>query len=146
MYPREDMTSPALDRWIARAFARQRPTAGLTALTHAADASAAAAGSHAPEVEQGGRAGRLAGEECEKHLSHCRAALAAGGRPAVVTPWIDEARVCAVNPPCPVGGQAGEGNGRQGRSAGSVAGVVVAGRKESSGGSLVGCLPSLFFR
>ncbi|WP_123972363.1 hypothetical protein [Streptomyces sp. Ag109_O5-1] len=76
----------ALDQWIARAFAPDRLTASLTALTHAS-AAASAAETHTPEQAQA----RQAIKDCERRLSRYQAALEAGADPAVVTQWINAA-------------------------------------------------------
>lgn len=135
---REDMICPALDQWIARAFAPERLTATLTALTHAA----AASDGRAPEVEQARRAVRKG----EKRLSHYRAALAAGAGPAVLTQWINEARICTASPRAPSADGVGEGEWLPGAVCGVRRGVVVAGREESSSGSLVGWCPFVLFQ
>ncbi|WP_280869171.1 recombinase family protein [Streptomyces sp. MJP52] len=88
VYLREDTITPHLDRWIARAFAPDRLTPTLTALTHAAAAAAKAAAAGTPEEDQA----RRTLKECDKRLARYRAALAAGADPTVVTQWINDAQ------------------------------------------------------
>ncbi|MGW7425056.1 recombinase family protein [Streptomyces sp. NPDC054813] len=84
---REDVVCRALDQWIARAFAPDRLTATLTALTHAS-AAASTAETHTPEQAQA----RQTIKDCERRLARYRAALEAGADPAVVTQWINAAQ------------------------------------------------------
>ncbi|WP_221305078.1 alcohol dehydrogenase catalytic domain-containing protein [Streptomyces sp. Ag109_O5-1] len=84
---RENVVCRALDQWIARAFAPDRLTATLTALTHAS-AAASTAETHTPEQAQA----RQAIKDCERRLSRYQAALEAGADPAVVTQWINAAQ------------------------------------------------------
>ncbi|MEU1598729.1 hypothetical protein ABZ468_39445 [Streptomyces sp. NPDC005708] len=84
---REDAVCQALDAWIARAFAPDRLTATLTALSHASIA-ASTAQVQTPEQDQA----RQAIKQCERRLAHYQAALEAGADPAVVTEWINEAQ------------------------------------------------------
>ncbi|MFB7599557.1 recombinase family protein [Streptomyces sp. NPDC056160] len=87
VYLREDAVCRALDRWIAKAFAPDRLTATLTALTHAS-AAANAAETSTPQQTQA----RKMVKECERRLARYQAALEAGADPAVVTQWINEAQ------------------------------------------------------
>ncbi|WP_344412031.1 zinc ribbon domain-containing protein [Streptomyces glomeratus] len=87
VYLREDTVCQALDRWIARAFAPQRLSATIEALTHAS-AAASTAETQTPEQAQA----RQAIKECERRLTRYQAALDAGADPAVVTQWINEAQ------------------------------------------------------
>ncbi|MER7840911.1 hypothetical protein ABTY98_34700 [Streptomyces sp. NPDC096040] len=84
---REDVVCRALDQWIARAFAPDRLTATLTALTHAS-AAASTAETHTPEQAQA----RQTIRDCERRLARYQAALEAGADPAVVTQWINAAQ------------------------------------------------------
>ncbi|WP_405884008.1 hypothetical protein OG747_38790 [Streptomyces sp. NBC_01384] len=77
----------ALDQWIARAFAPDRLTATITALTHAS-AAASTAETHTPEQAQT----RQAIKDCERRLARYQAALEAGVDPTVVTQWINNAQ------------------------------------------------------
>ena len=87
VYLREDVLCQALDPWIARAFAPERLTATIEALTHAS-ATASAAETRTPEQAQA----RQAIKDCERRLDRYQAALEAGADPAVVTQWINEAQ------------------------------------------------------
>ncbi|MEV6293391.1 recombinase family protein [Streptomyces sp. NPDC051896] len=87
VYLREDIVCQALDRWIARAFAPDRLSATIEALTHAS-AAASTAEPQTPEQTQA----RQAIKECERRLARYQAALDAGADPAVVTQWINEAQ------------------------------------------------------
>jgi site-specific DNA recombinase len=87
VYLREDVLCQALDPWIARAFAPERLTATIEALTHAS-ATASAAETRTPEQAQA----RQAIKDCERRLARYQAALEAGADPAVVTQWINEAQ------------------------------------------------------
>ncbi|MGW0997098.1 hypothetical protein ACWD5V_28205 [Streptomyces sp. NPDC002523] len=84
---REDIVCQALDAWIARAFAPERLTATITALS-AASIAASTAPVHTPEQAQA----RQAIKESERRLARYQAALDAGADPAVVTQWINEAQ------------------------------------------------------
>ncbi|MFI1733902.1 recombinase family protein [Streptomyces acidicola] len=84
---REDIMCRALDAWIARAFAPERLTATITALSQASIA-ANAAQSQTPEQTQA----RRAIKECEQRLARYQAALDSGADPAVVTQWINDAQ------------------------------------------------------
>ncbi|WP_406443018.1 hypothetical protein OHB00_42110 [Streptomyces sp. NBC_00631] len=77
----------ALDQWIARAFAPDRLSGTIEALTHAS-AAASTAEPHTPEQAQA----RQAIKECERRLARYQAALDAGADPTVVTQWINEAQ------------------------------------------------------
>ncbi|MET7934295.1 hypothetical protein [Streptomyces sp. NPDC005322] len=72
---------------MARAFAPDRLTATLTALSQASHA-ASAAQPQSPEQVQA----RQAIKECERRLARYQATLDAGADPAVVTQWINEAQ------------------------------------------------------
>ncbi|MGW1913125.1 recombinase family protein [Streptomyces sp. NPDC002076] len=87
VYLRGDIVCQALDRWIARAFAPDRLSATIEALTHAS-AAASTAEPQSPEQAQA----RQAIKECERRLARYQAALDAGADPAVVTRWINEAQ------------------------------------------------------
>ncbi|MGW1169959.1 recombinase family protein [Streptomyces sp. NPDC002550] len=87
VYLREDLVCQALDQWIARAFAPDRLSATIEALTHAS-AAASTAEPQTPEQTQA----RQAIKECERRLARYQAALDAGADPAVVTQWINEAQ------------------------------------------------------
>ncbi|MFF4690502.1 recombinase family protein [Streptomyces sp. NPDC001307] len=87
VYLREDVVCQALDRWIARAFAPDRLSATIEALT-LASAAASAAEPQTPEQAQA----RQAIKECERRLARYQAALDAGADPAVVTQWINQAQ------------------------------------------------------
>ncbi|MGW5433608.1 zinc ribbon domain-containing protein [Streptomyces sp. NPDC004059] len=87
VYLREDIVCQALDEWIARAFAPDRLSATIEALTHAS-AAASTVEPHTPEQAQA----RQAIKECERRLVRYQAALDAGADPAVVTQWINEAQ------------------------------------------------------
>ncbi|MGW4562139.1 recombinase family protein [Streptomyces sp. NPDC004561] len=87
VYLREDIVCQALDRWIARAFASDRLSATIEALTHAS-AAASTAETQTPEQAQA----RQAIKDCERRLARYQAALDAGADPAVVTQWINEAQ------------------------------------------------------
>ncbi|MFI1166163.1 recombinase family protein [Streptomyces sp. NPDC020801] len=84
---REDIVCQALDTWIARAFAPDRLTATITALS-AASRAASTAPIHTPEQAQA----RQAIKDCERRLARYQAALDAGADPAVVTQWINDAQ------------------------------------------------------
>ncbi|MGI5135497.1 recombinase family protein [Streptomyces sp. CA-106110] len=84
---REDVVCRALDSWVARAFAPDRLTAALTALSHASTA-ASTSQTQTPEQAQA----RHTIKECERRLARYQAALEAGADPAVVTQWINEAQ------------------------------------------------------
>ncbi|MGW0631048.1 recombinase family protein [Streptomyces sp. NPDC002758] len=84
---REDIVCRALDQWITRAFAPDRLTATITALTHASAATSTAE-THTPEQAQA----RQAIKDCERRLARYQAALEAGADPAVVTQWINHAQ------------------------------------------------------
>ncbi|GAA2657773.1 recombinase family protein [Streptomyces vastus] len=84
---REDVACRALDSWIARAFAADRLTATVTALSQASIA-ASTAQTQTPEQTQA----RQAIKECERRLARYQAALEAGADPTVVTQWINEAQ------------------------------------------------------
>ncbi|MFF7971437.1 hypothetical protein [Streptomyces sp. NPDC007905] len=86
VYLREDILGQALDRWIARAFAPDRLSATVEALTHAS-AAASTAEPQTPEQAQT----RRASKESERQLARHQAALDAGADPAAVTQWINEA-------------------------------------------------------
>ncbi|MFF4211780.1 recombinase family protein [Streptomyces sp. NPDC001796] len=86
VYLREDTVCQAPDRWIARAFAPDRLSATIEALTHASVA-ASTAEPQTPEQAQA----RQAIKDCERRLARYQAALDAGADPAVVTQWINEA-------------------------------------------------------
>ncbi|MET8329717.1 hypothetical protein [Streptomyces sp. NPDC005181] len=77
----------ALDQWIARAFAPDRLTATIEALTHA---SAAASAAETQTTEQAQT--RQAIKDCERRLARYQAALEAGADPAAVTRWINDAQ------------------------------------------------------
>ncbi|MFF3910267.1 recombinase family protein [Streptomyces sp. NPDC001848] len=87
VYLREDIVCQALNRWIARAFAPDRLSATIEALTHAS-AAASTAQPQTPEQAQA----RQGIKECERRLARYQAALDAGADPAVVTQWINEAQ------------------------------------------------------
>ncbi|MEU9479534.1 hypothetical protein [Streptomyces sp. NPDC048191] len=87
VYLREDTVCQALDRWIARAFAPDRLSATIEALSHAS-AAASIAEPQTPEQAQA----RHAIKECERRLARYQAALDAGVHPTVVTQWINEAQ------------------------------------------------------
>ncbi|MGW1915716.1 zinc ribbon domain-containing protein [Streptomyces sp. NPDC002076] len=87
VYLREDIVCQALDRSIARAFAPDRLSATIEALTHAS-AAASTAEPQTPEQTQA----RQAIKDCERRLARYQAALDAGADPAVVTQWINEAQ------------------------------------------------------
>ncbi|MFD0503624.1 recombinase family protein [Streptomyces chiangmaiensis] len=87
IYLREDVVCRALDQWIARAFAPDRLTATIEALT-LASAAASTSVTHTPEQAQA----RQAIKDCERRLARYQAALDAGADPAVVTQWINEAQ------------------------------------------------------
>ncbi|MFF4960178.1 recombinase family protein [Streptomyces sp. NPDC001222] len=84
---REDIVCHVLDPWIARAFAPDRLTATIEALT-LASAAASTAETHTPEQAQA----RQAIKDCERRLTRYQAALEAGADPAVVTQWINDAQ------------------------------------------------------
>jgi site-specific DNA recombinase len=84
---REDIICRALDTWIARAFAPDRLTATITALSQASIV-ASAAQIQTPEQAQA----RQALKECERRLARYQAALDSGADPAVVTQWINDAQ------------------------------------------------------
>ncbi|MGW0605420.1 hypothetical protein [Streptomyces sp. NPDC002640] len=88
MYLREDIITPHLDRWIARAFTPDRLTITFTELTHATATAAKAAAAGTPEENQA----RRTPQECDKRLARYRAALAAGADPTFVTRWINDAQ------------------------------------------------------
>ncbi|MEV8562854.1 hypothetical protein AB0478_41810 [Streptomyces sp. NPDC051917] len=87
VYLREDIVCQALDRWIVRAFAPDRLSATIEALTHAS-ATASTAETQTPELAQA----RQAIKESERRLACYQAALDAGADPVVVTQWINEAQ------------------------------------------------------
>ncbi|MFF0793194.1 recombinase family protein [Streptomyces spiralis] len=87
VYLREDSVCQALDEWIARAFAPDRLSATIEALTHAS----AAASSAEPQTSEQIQA-RQAIKECERRLARYQAAHDAVADPAVVTQWINEAQ------------------------------------------------------
>ncbi|MFD4975107.1 hypothetical protein [Streptomyces sp. NPDC058424] len=76
-----------MDQWIARAFAPDRLTATIEALT-LASAAGSTAETQTPEQAQA----RQAIKDCERRLARYQAALEAGADPAVVTQWINEAQ------------------------------------------------------
>ncbi|MER6128150.1 hypothetical protein ABT173_37385 [Streptomyces sp. NPDC001795] len=76
VYLREDILCQALDEWIARAFAPDRLSATIEALTHAS-AAASTAQSQTPEQTQA----RQAIKECERRLARYQAALDSGADP-----------------------------------------------------------------
>ncbi|NGO08112.1 hypothetical protein G5C60_10775 [Streptomyces sp. HC44] len=84
---REDVVCRALDEWIARAFAPDRLTATIEALTLASTA-ASTAQTHTPEQAHA----RQAIKDCERRLARYQAALEAGADPAVVTQRINQAQ------------------------------------------------------
>ncbi|MER5757394.1 zinc ribbon domain-containing protein [Streptomyces sp. NPDC002088] len=73
---REGVVCRALDQWIARAFAPDRLTATIEALS-AASIAASTAEIHTPKQAQG----RQAIKDCERRLARYQAALAAGAAP-----------------------------------------------------------------
>ncbi|MGW0885296.1 zinc ribbon domain-containing protein [Streptomyces sp. NPDC002671] len=85
VYLREDVVCNALDQWIARAFAPDRLTTTLEALTHAS-AAASAQVTQTPEQAQA----RQTIKDCERRLARYQAALEAGADPTVVTRWIND--------------------------------------------------------
>ncbi|MGW0883982.1 zinc ribbon domain-containing protein [Streptomyces sp. NPDC002671] len=87
VYLREDVVCRALDQWIARAFAPDRLTTTLEALTHA-NAAASTQETQTPEQAQA----RQTIKDCERRLARYQAALEAGADPAVVTQWINDAQ------------------------------------------------------
>ncbi|MFF3878682.1 recombinase family protein [Streptomyces sp. NPDC001978] len=87
VYLREDVACRALDQWIARAFAPDRLTATIEALS-LASAAASTAQTRTPEQAQAHQAIK----DCERRLARYQAALDTGADPAVVTQWINEAQ------------------------------------------------------
>ncbi|MCM3884111.1 recombinase family protein [Frankia sp. R82] len=84
VFVREDVILPALDSWIARAFAPPRLSDTLQAMA----AAQANMSSHDLAIDQA----RRAIEESNAKLVNYRAALDAGADPVVVTSWIAQAQ------------------------------------------------------
>ncbi len=80
VYLREDTVLPALDAWLAGAFAPDRIHDSLNTLNHTQPDT------HAPENDLL----RQAIVDCDRKLARHRAALEAGADPAIVTRWITE--------------------------------------------------------
>ncbi|MFF3467974.1 hypothetical protein [Streptomyces sp. NPDC002619] len=87
IYLREDVVCRALDQWIAPAFAPDRLTATIEALS-LASAAASTAQTRTPEQAQAHQAIK----DCERRLARYQAALDTAADPAVVTQWINEAQ------------------------------------------------------
>jgi site-specific DNA recombinase len=79
VYVREDAVTPALDAWLATAFAPSQIEATLTALDHAQ-----------PDESPSSDPLRGVIADCDRKLTRHRAALEAGADPALVTAWIAE--------------------------------------------------------
>ncbi len=79
VYLREDALLPALDTWLATAFAPDRLHRSLTALDEAQH-----------EARPEGDPLRATVADCDRKLARHRAALEAGADPTVVTQWITQ--------------------------------------------------------
>ncbi|WP_078601012.1 recombinase family protein [Streptomyces violens] len=84
IYLREDAILPALDAWIATAFAPARLGRTLQLLQRSQE--------HAQAPDPTWEAARRTVADCERRLTQYRTALDGGADPVVVTRWINEAQ------------------------------------------------------